>query len=134
MNIGFFYGVKRYIYALCIPGLKNTAFPPKPWERSQLFFRNALSSSRWCSSPCSGPLGLHSPFTALWWLLECGLSPCPHNATSLVLVSPAATTERLLVSICPSHLGVLPARLDPGAEPEAAAHLVSFLFPKKSKA
>lgn len=85
-------------------------------------------------SPCSGPPGLGSPFRVLWWLIAYWLSPCPHDAAPLVSVSSAATTEWLFVSICPVHLEVLPARLDPGVRSEATAHLISFLFPKKSRA
>ena len=43
--------------------------------------------------PCSGPPGLGSPFRVLWRLTEYGLSPGPHDAAPLVLVSSAATME-----------------------------------------
>ena len=53
MNIAFFYGVKRYIYLLCIPGLQMTAYPPSPEEHSQECCSSLVPLG---SCPCSGPL------------------------------------------------------------------------------
>lgn len=120
MNIAFFYGVKRYIHLLCIPGLQITAYPPSQECCS------SLVPLVFCS--CSGPLAwaAHS---------ECSVA-CeqgPHHALTMLLLQ--FWRQQLLlpndsVSVCPGHLEALPARLDPGVRPEATAHLMSFLSPR----
>lgn len=116
---------------LCIPGPQNIAFPPTPW----LFLQFQLWSICLLGVPVPdlGPLAwsVHSECSCGLW--NVASHQHPHDATPLVLVSAAATTEPFFVSVCPTHLKVLPARIDPGEDPGAIGHLFPYCFPRNSK-
>ena len=92
MNIGFFYGVKRDIYLLCIPGLQITANSASPGGHSQecgsflasLAFQPLLWAS-WLGQPIQSALAAHRVWTLTGPSRCCsssfGVISCYHGVT-----------------------------------------------------